>query len=148
MDSLSITPARVSFRLWFSSVSAIPEPVINTATFKNIRLRGGFVVVSVEIVSEPMVDALGREAIAKTGIVGMKFNLLVRAGLDERELSVTLYHEILEAAAAASADPPASERDFNEADFERTAYAMHETLVEASPENLNRMLQLHGFGEE
>ena len=71
-----------------------------------------------------------------------------RAGLDERELSVTLYHEILEAAAAASADPPASVMDFNKADFERTAYAMHNELGEASPENLNRMLQLHGFGEE
>ena len=32
--------------------------------------------------------------------------------------------------------------------FERTARAMREELGEASPENLNRMLQLHGFGEE
>ena len=56
----------------------------------------------------------------------------------ERELSVTLYHEILEATAAASADPPASVMDFNEADFERTAYAMPDELGEASPENLNR----------
>lgn len=45
----------------------------------------------------------------------------------------------------ASADAPASVSDFNEADFERTAYAMHDELGEASPENLNRMLQLHGF---
>ena len=45
----------------------------------------------------------------KTGIVGMKIDLLIRAGLDERELSVTLYHEILEAAAVAS-DGPARHR--------------------------------------
>lgn len=51
---------------------------------------------------------------------------------------MTLYHEILEATAAASADPPASVMDFNEADFERTAYAMPDELGEASPENLNR----------
>ncbi len=120
----------------------------DSATFKNTRLRGGFVIVGVEFTDEPMVDALGREAIAKTGIVGRKFDLLIRAGLDERELSVTLYHEILEAAAVASADSPASVLDFNEADFERTAYAMHDELGAASPENLNRMLQLHGFGEE
>ena len=122
--------------------------MIDAATFKNTRLRGGFVIVGVEFTDEPMLDALGREAIAKTGIVGKKFDLLIRAGLDERELSVTLYHEILEAAAVASSDPPASVLDFNEADFERTAYAMHGELGNASPENLNRMLQLHGFGEE
>lgn len=122
--------------------------MIDAATFTNTRLRGGFVIAGVEFTAEPMVDALGREAIAKTGIVGMSFDLLIRAGLDERELSVTLYHEILEAAAVASADAPASVVDFNEADFERSAYAMHDELGEASPENLNRMLQLHGFGEE
>ena len=38
--------------------------------------------------------------------------------------------------------------DFTEADFERAAYEMHKTLGEASPANLNRMLQLHGFREE
>ena len=122
--------------------------MIDAATFKNTRLRGGFVIVGVEFTDEPMVDALGREAVAKTGIVGMKFDLLIRAGLDERELSVTLYHEILEAAAVASANAPTSVMDFNEADFERTAHAMHDELGEALPENLNRMLQLHGFGEE
>ena len=45
--------------------------MIDAATFKNTRLRGGFVIVAVEFTDEPMVDALGREAIAKTGIVGM-----------------------------------------------------------------------------
>ena len=122
--------------------------MIDAAIFKNTRLRGGLVIASVEFTDDPMLDALGREAIAKTGIVGMRFDLLIRAGLDQRELSVTLYHEILEAAAVASADAPASVMDFNEADFERTAYAMHDELGEASPGNLNRMLQLHGFGEE
>ena len=122
--------------------------MIDAATFKNTQLRGGFVILTVGFTDEPMVDALGREAIAKTGIVGMTFDLLIRAGLDERELSVTLYHEILEAAAVASPHPPDSVIDFNEADFERTAYAMHNELGGASPENLNRMLQLHGFGEE
>ncbi len=38
--------------------------------------------------------------------------------------------------------------DFNEADFERTACAMHDEPGEASAENLNRMLQIHGFHEE
>ena len=114
--------------------------MIDAATFKNIWLRGGLVIVGVEFTDEPLVDALGREAIAKTGIVGMKIDLLIRAGLDERELSVTLYHEILEAAAVASADAPESVMDFNVADFKRTAHAMLDELGEASAENLNRML--------
>jgi hypothetical protein len=122
--------------------------MIDAATFRDARLRGGLFIAGVEFTDEPMVDALGREAIAKTGIVGRKIDLLIRSGLDERELSVTLYHEILEAAAVAIADVPASVMDFNEADFERTAYAMHDELGAASPENLNRMLQLHGFREE
>ena len=121
--------------------------MIDVARFKNLRLRGGFVVVEVEFADEPLVDAVGREAVAKTGIVGMRFDLLIRAGLDERELSVTRYHEILEAAAVASADPPAGVLDFNEADFERVAHTMHDELGAASPENLNRILQPHGFGE-
>ena len=95
-----------------------------------------------------LVDALGREAIARTGIVGQRFDVLIRPGLDDRELSVTWYHEILAAAAVASADPPASVMDFNEADFERAGYARPAELGAASPENLNRKLQLHGFREE
>ena len=122
--------------------------MIDAATFRNTRLRGGFVIVEIAFSVAALVDALGREAIARTGIVGKRFDVLIRPGLDDRELSVTLYHEILEAAAVASADPPASVMNFNEADFERAGYAMHAELGEASPENLNRMLQLHGFREE
>ena len=78
----------------------------------------------------------------------MRFDVLIQPGLDDRELSVTLDHEILEAVAVACADPPASVMDFNEADFERAGYAMPAELGAASPENLNRMLQLHGFRQE
>lgn len=99
--------------------------MIHAAIFKNTPLRGGFVIAGVEFTTDAIVDAVGRGSIAKTGIVGIKFDLLIRAGLEEAELSVTLYHEILEAAAVASSDPPASVLDLNEADFERTAYAMH-----------------------
>ena len=122
--------------------------MIDLAALKGSRLRGGFVISEIEIADKPLVDALGRGALAKTVIVGASFAVLIQAGMDERELSVTLYHEILEAASVASSAPPASVLDFNEADFERTAYAMHDALGAASPENLNRMLQLHGFDGE
>jgi len=122
--------------------------MIDAASFKNIRLQGGFIVTEIEFAPEPLADALGREAAAQTRIVGNKFHLLLRSGLSQRELSVTLYHEVLEAASVASPNPPGSVMDFNEADFERAARAMHDESGEVSPENLNRMLQFHDFREE
>jgi hypothetical protein len=122
--------------------------MIDTDSFRNARLQGGFVIAIVEFTDEPLVDAAGREAVAKTGITGDRFEIVIRAGLEGRELSVTLYHEILEAAAVASSTAPQSVLEFGEADFERVASAMHDTLGEASVENVNRMLRLHGFRRE
>ncbi len=117
-------------------------------SFKNLTLHGGFQIVGIEFTSDPMVDALEREAIAKTRIVGLKFDLLIRAALSQEELSITLYHEILEAVTVASFDPPDSVIEFNEGDFERVAHEMQAKLGEASPQNLNRMLQSFGFRGE
>ena len=77
--------------------------------------------------------------------LGGEFRLLVRSGLSDKELSVTLYHEILEAACVAVADPPLAIMDFNEADFERAARKSHARWGNASWMNLNLMLQFHGF---
>ena len=121
--------------------------MINPASFKNVRLRGGFVIAEIQFTQAPMVDALEREAVAQTSIVGRNFRLLIRAGLSERELSVSIYHEILEAATVGLLHPPDSVMEFNEGDFERVAQAMHAEFGNASPENLNRMLQVYGFRE-
>ena len=122
--------------------------MIDPSSFENVVLRGGFTIVRVEFTGEPLVDAIGREAIAQTQIVGRKLHLLIRSGLSDKELSVTLYHEILEAVTVACLDPPATVLEFNEGDFERAGYEAHEQLGAASPENLNRMLQSYGFREE
>lgn len=118
---------------------------MEASLYKDVRLCGGFIIVSVEFTDDPIVDAIGREATAKTGIVGMRFEITIRRSADERELSVSLYHEVLEAATVASFDPPESVVDFNEGDFEQTAQRMHQTLGAATPANLNLMLQAHGF---
>ena len=122
--------------------------MINPASFKNVRLRGGFVIASLEFTHAPMRDALEREAIAQTRIVGVWFYLVIQAGLSDRELSISLYHEILEAATVGSWPPPGSVMEFNEGDFEQAAQAAHVKFGEATPENLNRMLQSYGFREE
>ncbi len=54
---------------------------------------------------------------------------------------------MLEAAAVASQHPPDSVIELNEVGFERVARQMHLEWGRASPENLNRMLQLFGFPE-
>ena len=122
--------------------------MMDPASFKNVLLRGGFVIADVQFTDTPMVDALGREAVAQTRIIGREFRLFVQAGLGERELSISLYHEILEAATVGSWPPPGSVLEFNEGDFERAAQAAHEKWGKATPKNLNRMLQSHGFPEE
>lgn len=121
--------------------------MIDPSLFENVVLPGGFTIVRIKISATPLTDALGREAFARTRIIGKNFEVAIRSGLSDEEFSVTLYHEILEAATVASANPPVSVLDFNEASFERAAYSAHEQFGAASAENLNRMLQSYGFRE-
>jgi hypothetical protein len=122
--------------------------VIEIGQFKNLRLHGGFVIKDIELTDAPIVDAIGREAVAQTSAVVLDFRLLISrsSSLSDEELSVTLYHEILEAASVATNNPPVGVIDFNEADFENAARAAHERWGDASPANLNLLLQFHGFG--
>jgi hypothetical protein len=122
--------------------------VIDPRQFINFRLRGGFIISEIEFTREPLLDALGREAAAQTHIVGREFRLLIRSGLDQQELSITLYHEILEAASVGSLNPPADIMDFNEGAFEQAARAAHARWGTASSENLNLLLQFYGFAEQ
>ena len=52
------------------------------------------------------------------------------------------------AASVAIANPPDAVIDFNEADFERAAHNAHDRWGNASPANLNLLLQFHGFQGE
>ncbi|MCX6905347.1 MAG: hypothetical protein NTW03_18085 [Verrucomicrobia bacterium] len=122
--------------------------MVDPQSFLKLALPGGFVIVGLELTDEPMVDALGREAVAQTRITGREFRLRIRSGLAGDELSITLYHEILEAATVASLAPPASLAEFNEAAFERAALEAHQRWGDASPANVDRLLQFHGFGRE
>lgn len=119
--------------------------VVNIDSFLNQRLAGVFSIAEIELTHEPLVDALGREAVAQTRVLGRKLRLVIRSDLPDRELSVTLYHEILEAATVSSANPPESVSELNEAGFEAAARRAHQTWGEASVEDLNRMLQFYGF---
>jgi hypothetical protein len=120
--------------------------VIDIEQYRGLLLHGGFIIKDVQLTDIPMVDAIGREAVAQTSIVACHFRLFIRAGLGEEELSVTIYHEILEAASVAIDNPPAAVADFNEADFERAAHEAQKRWGNVSPANLDQLLQFYGFG--
>jgi hypothetical protein len=122
--------------------------MMDPASFKSVRLRGGFIIAGVEFTNMPIRDALEREAVAQTRVAGDQLHVLIQAGLSDRELSISLYHEILEAVTFASLHPPDSVMEFNEGDFKGAAQTAHAKLGDATPENLNRMLQSYGFREE
>ena len=121
--------------------------MIDVKAFTNNELHGGFRIVEVKLTHEPIRDALGREALAQTVITGHEFRLALWAGSNDTELSISIYHEMLEAAAIAADQPPVTVGEFNEGDFERAARQMHAMLGVVSPEKLNRMLQEFGFNE-
>jgi len=119
--------------------------MLDLAPFQDLQLRGGFVIAEAHLTAQPLLDPLDRAASAQTIIRGNRFYIYLRADLDERELSVSLYHEVLEAATVAAEQPPEAVVEFNEGAFERAAQAVHARLGLASPETLNQMLAEFGF---
>lgn len=68
-------------------------------------ILGGFTISRLEVTDDSLVDAIGREALAKTSTIGRRLEIVIRTPLSEEELSITLYHEILEAITVASEHP-------------------------------------------
>src|SRR5262249_39005651 len=91
-----------------------PLTVLDLTSFQNLALRGGFLIAEVRLTAQPLLDPLERAATAQTIIRGTRFHIFLRADLDERELSISLYHEVLEAAAVASTRPPDAVLELNE----------------------------------
>jgi hypothetical protein len=101
--------------------------------------------VETHLTAKPLLDPIQRAASAQTRITGRRFYILLRADLDERELSISLYHEVLEAATVAAETPPDSVLDFNEGDFEREAQSAHVRYGPATSSTLNDFLAEFGF---
>jgi hypothetical protein len=122
--------------------------MIDLNFIRGLRLSSGFTIISIELSSDPLKDALSRPAIAKTQISGLNLLITIRSRLSDEECSVTIYHEILEAMTVAIDHPPDTVIHFNENDFERAAYDAQNRFGFASPKSLNRMLQFYGFKEK
>jgi len=119
--------------------------VLDLAPFQNLPLQGGFLLAEVRLTAQPLLDPIERAATAQTIVRGNRFRLFVRADLDEREMSVALYHEVLEAATVAAEHPPSAVIELNEGDFEQAARSAHQRFGVASPRTLNRLLAEFGF---
>src|SRR3989442_6921230 len=119
--------------------------MLDLAPFQGMQLRGGFLIAEVHLTAQPLLDPLDRAATALTIIRGTRFYIYLRADLDERELSVAIYHEVLEAATVAAEHPPDSVMEFNEGAFEQAAQGAHQRFGTASPAALHQMLAEFGF---
>lgn len=119
--------------------------MLDLTPFQNLPLPGGFWLVEVQLTAKPLLDPIERAATALTIIRGRCFHVFLRADLDERELSVALYHEVLEAATVAADPPPDAVRELNEGGFERAAQSAQQRWGVASPRSLNQMLTNFGF---
>lgn len=91
-----------------------------------------------------MVDAIGRPALAKAVVEGNTVAVALAAGQAPVEISISIYHELLEALTVALAAPPASVCDLNEAGFEEAAREAHRRFGLASPSTV--LTFLHDFG--
>ena len=119
---------------------------MNLEAFDFQPLRGGFLLVKIVVNAEPMFDAMGRSALARTSIVGANITIeLAATALTPEQISISIYHEVLEAATVAALHPPGAVCDLNEGGFESAAHTAHTEIGPASPENLNRMLERFGF---
>lgn len=119
--------------------------MVDFEAFSALRLRGGVILVRVALARAQMVDAIGRPALARTVIVGPRLYIQLSETMSDEEISVSLYHEVLEGAMMAAERAPSPIEDFNEADFEAAAWRMHHRFGPATPETLNRMLEKFGF---
>ena len=119
--------------------------MLDFTPFQNQPLLGGFLIAEVHLTAQPLLDPLERAATAQTIIRGTRFHIFLRADLDERELSISLYHEVLEVATVAAERPPETLIEFNEGHFEQAAQSAHARPGIASPQSLNQMLAEFGF---
>jgi len=71
--------------------------MINPIIFTGVRLHGGYTIASMLITTVPILDPLGRRAVAQTRINGREFHMIILYSPDDKELSVSIYHEVLEA---------------------------------------------------
>lgn len=116
--------------------------------FFGLSLIEGFSIAQVILANESIEDLFGKPAVGKTRVARREFHIFIAAALSDREKSITLYHEVLEAMTIMVSHPPDAVRHFGEVDFEREGYRAFDRFGPASPSSLRAMLQFYGFDRE
>ena len=89
--------------------------------FSDLKLPHGFRLLGVEVADTPMLDAIGRPALARAVIESGTISIYLTVDQTPDEVSVSIYHEVLEAMTVGVPSPPAEVCDLNEAGFEQAA---------------------------
>ncbi len=121
---------------------------MNLDAFEYQPLRGGFLLVKVVVNTEPMFDAMGRGALARTSIIGANITIesnLQRLRSRRSRFPSRFITKCWRRATVGALNPPTAVCELNEAGFEAAALRAHAALGPASLENLNRMLEGFGF---
>jgi hypothetical protein len=116
-------------------------------SFAYLQLPGGFILRGIEIEDAPMLDAIGRPALAKAVIEDQTISISLAAKQAPHEMSVSVYHELLEAMTVGHAHPPDAVSDSNEAGFEAAAIEAHRRHGLANPASVITFLHEYGFPE-
>ncbi len=119
--------------------------MVDLFRFSNLPLPHGILLIGITETDEATTDPIGRPALARTSITGSRMEIVLMRGMEERERSISIYHEILEGLTVALAEPPPLVGEFNEADFEAAAITAHVRFGFADPQNVAKFLQTFGF---
>jgi len=117
----------------------------NLPTFRDLALPGGFILSGIALVPGPMIDPIGRSALARTVIEGHRIAIVLDEAQPPDEQSISIYHEVLEGLTVAVAAPPAEVVDFCEGDFEREAKLALQRFGVATPEAVIAFLTAFDF---
>lgn len=113
--------------------------------FSDLQLPQGFLLLGVEVAEAPMLDAIGRPALARAVIENGTISIYLTADQTPDEMSVSIYHEVLEAMTVGVFSPPAEVCDLNEAGFEQAAKDAHRRHGLANAASVLIFLREFGF---
>jgi hypothetical protein len=109
-------------------------------------LHSGILIEAIAYEDE-LYDVLGRPATGWTRQIGNRLEITLLSGLTEEEASVTMYHELIEAAMGVHFpnDVPIALHEVNEEQIDDLAVKYHQRFGPATVDTLNEMLRELGF---
>jgi hypothetical protein len=118
---------------------------MNFEAFANLNFPSGHFISEIVGVEGKMLDPIGRPALAKAIIEGKRITIQISSNLDEREIGISIYHEVLESLAVALDEPPKSVMELNESVFEELAQEAYLEYGYPTPEIMLSWIKKMGF---